>query len=453
MQRAAAPALSTCSCPIDVKCRLIFLVAALSLALALPALRPARAPVYDRAAERLIAGDGLYPADDPAAAFPYPPFLALCTVPFHYLPEYPRRAAWLFVSLLSAGAAFVRLRPSLVPPGRDLPPGPDAAFGAVLLVSGSAFLVAPIASESHDLLILVMIALMLAADRHGAEGRAGGLAGLAAAAAAAPLLFLGVLLWQRRLVAVIAMMTVAVMASLLPDLLFPRADGGWWIGAWRDMVAAWAAPGAGLQDAGAWAVGSAANQSLAGALHRLSTPVPDPAVAAPDVSLWDPGAGIVRAVILAAQAAVVAVLLWATRPLPGLRRLPETERALYRYGTASAVVAAMLLLSPATTRPAYCLLILPLSFALAEWWLRDRDPITAALLALAFLLGLGSAPELIGPALWLELQARGVTAFAGLACLLAAVRVMERRRSAARRGPGSLAAAGTRPRGTPGRLP
>ncbi len=418
-----------------MKPRTLFVLVALVVAGVLPLLRAGSPPVFDLAAERLIEGAEIYRTDDAIPAFSYPPFMALAYLPFHLLPEdHVRRSAWYLVNLLLLGLAIDLLRPSLAPLWRDAPGRSFPVFAGLLAALSFVHLASPIENESHDLIVLALIAGMVMADRQRAEGAAGAMAGLAAAAKATPLLFLPILLWQRRWRAAAAMVAAILAATLLPDLLFPRAEGGLWVEAWYGTFVARTGPGAAADAAGAWASWNALNQSLAGSLHRLLTPVPAPAGDMFDVSLWAPDPAVAKGIILAAQAAVLALLVRAVRLLPGMPRMPAAELGLFRYGTASAVVSAMLLLSPMSSKSHFCVLILPLSWCLADFWFRERDRVVGTLLAAAFLLGLSSARDLLGRPLVNELQARGSTALCALVCLIATARVLHLRRAAARRG-------------------
>jgi hypothetical protein len=293
------------------------------------------------------------------------------------------------------------------------------AWGAGLL--SLRFLISPIEYQSHD--FIVFLGILLAIDRlaENRSGWGGAWVGLAAACKATPLLFLPVFVLQRRGQAVAGFVVALALATLLPDVLCPRDDGGLWGVAWYQTFVSKVGVGAPADAAGAWTSWNLLNQSLSGTLYRLSYPVPASVPEVSSVNLWSPTARTLKLVTLLLQLAVVglvALVAWTgSRP-----SLPPEERRFRRLAEAAVVVCAMLLLSPMSSKQHFCVLVLPISVCLADFLFRRRDPFVAAAL-LTVLIGVIGAKDLVGRPLGNLLLAYGALTFCTAACLLASCRV------------------------------
>ncbi len=386
-------------------------------------------PVYVTGAQRIAAREEIYRSTD-AKPFTYPPFFALPFLPFVPLSADWQRAMFFVVNLASLGAilwliervARPVLRSGRAETGRSL-----AFFWVPTLLISGRHVSAVFENQSHDLLVFLLIMLGVAAVARLREAVGGVCIGLAAACKATPLLFLPVLAAQRRVRATLAMSFAAVGATLLPDVLFPRTDGRLWVVAWADRFLGAVTPGAPAEGA-AWLAHSVLNQNLAGAIFRLSTPVPAGTTSpfAVEVAVWNPGPGVVKAITIAAQLLIVALIAWAAWPGRS-RGLSKIELGWRRVGEAGAVVCGMVLLSPMSSKAHFCVLLLPIAFCVAEHFFRRRSLPAIVCLTIALVMGLASMKGLVGGELGNEMLAFGAVAWTAFAVLLASVAVLVRR--------------------------
>lgn len=385
-------------------------------------------PVYTLAAARLVAGEDIYRPTD-AKPFSYPPFFALPSLPLLALPDALRAPAWYFVSLvaLGAGVALVLrcVRPALLAAG--IGGGrPRLLFLSVLAVITAELLTAPIQYASHDALQFLVLMLGVRAWAGGAPVRAGVFFGLGAAAKATPLLFLAVFVWQRAFRAALALAATAALATLAPDVLFPRGDGQLWVVAWYRTFITPLNVGQPADVEGVWRAGNYLNQSLAATIYRLLTPLPRPIENAPDVSLLEARSPTITIVTLLGQLSVLTLLAWATRRRVETGVEPE-ERALRRVAEAGAVCAAMLLLSPLSGRQHFAVLLVPSAVCLV-YVLSRRSPVVGALLGVMLVLGTLADKDFVGRTIGNRLLAYGSLTACALAALLGTAWVLADRR-------------------------
>lgn len=387
--------------------------------------RLAELPVYTTGGARMAAGAEIYRVDD-AKPFTYPPFFAVPFMPLAALSERSQRAVFY---LANVGALLVviallvrRLRPFLPQPGTRAPP--LALFWLLVVLLGGRHVSAVFENQSHDLLVLLPLMAGIAASMRGAEIASGAWIGIAAACKATPLLFLAVFIGQGRFRAALALAAAAVAATMLPDALFPRSDGGSWGFAWARTFLTGLEVGRPAEAEGAWNAWNLLNQNLAGAVYRLSTPIATGEHTF-DVSLWNPGPDAVRVVTIAVQLGILALLAFAARP--GLSRgLSVRDLQFRRLGEAGAVVCGMVLLSPMSSKSHFCVLIVPAAFCLVEVLYRRRRPWVIAWLVAAFVLGALTTRGLVGRTLGRELLARGSVAWSTLCLLIATVSILMR---------------------------
>lgn len=359
-------------------------------------------PVYTTGAERMLSGEEIYrPSDE--KPFTYPPFFAVPFLPLVGVPAEPPRPAWFFVAwyLANVGAlawivAIVRRRLVGPAPGERAPP--EAWFWILTGLLAVRHVTAVFENQSHDLLVFLLVALGADAYCGRREARAGIWIGVAAACKATPLLFGWPWVLQRRVLAVGCLAVAFVVATLLPDLLFPRLDGRLWAVAWYETFLRGVAPGA-TAASGAWDAHSFLNQGLSGTLHRLLTPLGE-GVGGPfalDVTLLDAGRGGRTAVTALASLAVlglIGMVAWPSRSVG----LTDGALSRRRFGEAGAVLCGMVLLSPMSSKSHFCVLLWPLAFCV-DHWLRHRSrgarPVGVLLLAI-FLLGTCTIKGLLG---------------------------------------------------------
>jgi hypothetical protein len=389
--------------------------------------RPGELAVSLEAAGRMARGEEIYVPPE-GKAFTYPPLFAVPFVPLGALGEHAARSVWYFVNLLLAGASvslIARQVRSLVAEHRDRAP----AWVLVLLVAalGGRFLVSPIEYQGHDLVVFVLVLLSIATWDSPRRWASGFWGGTAAACKATPLLLLPLFLWERRLAAACSFALAAALGALLPDLIFPRADGGLWIVSWYENFVSKVEPGVAADAQGAWVSWNILNQSLPGTLHRLFTSLPpgSESVERFDVCLVELGPGTLRAVILLLEACVLVVLAVVWRP-GRLRGMPLAERRFSRLGLGAMALCAMLLLSPMSSKAHFCVLLAPVAVLSAAYLHIERDAFTLAAIASLFVLGPLSAKDIIGRPVANTILAYGGLTLATLICFAATARVVVR---------------------------
>jgi hypothetical protein len=386
-------------------------------------------PVYLLGAERMVAGEEIYRLDEPKP-FTYPPFFALAFVPMSALPDALQRPFWYVVQLLLLGAS---LRIAALFLSNH---SPDFAaldrrrriwcWVLVFLIS-ARFVMAVFSNQSHDLIILLLVAASAFDSARGRDLRAGIWAGLAAACKATPLLFLPIFLLQRRWRASAGLTVALLAASLLPDVVLPRAEGGSWALAWKERVVQRVDPSGSADVGSAFSRWNPLNQNLPGTLYRVTTPGEN----APkgfeyvEVAPFAVPKGLQRGLILGLQALVLALLAWACLP----RRFGETNddwRGWRRFGEAGAVACAMLLLSPMSSKSHFCVLLVPALFLAPAVVRPGRDKLTALLVAGDVVLSGLPSRGLVGRWLTNRLLAAGTIAWGTLLLLAATARLLTR---------------------------
>jgi hypothetical protein len=349
--------------------------------------------VYVAAADRLRAGGDVFAW---GTGYVYPPFGALLAVPFAVLPPLPGKLAWAAVN---AVAGFVLLRGAWrLSGGAGLPGDPGTgradhlAFWLAAACAGG-YILDVVGNRQTD---LVIVAVLVAGCELLARGRplaAGLLFGAAAALKCTPLLFAPYLAWKRKWAAAgLVVAAAAVGLNLVPDAVYPPADGKPRLAEWgRRLLAPLAAPDF---DPGMWASGIGFNHSLAGFANRTLTAERvvvgewSAAVTRPD----RPDTATLKLVVHAAQAgllllAVAALWRRSGRPARAAPPLPAVEFGI--------VLTLMLLLSPMSSKPHFCALLLPqLAIARVGWASRDR--LLIALTAAAAAAGMLGNKDVVG---------------------------------------------------------
>lgn len=297
---------------------------------------------YLPAARNLKTGADAYA---PGLGFVYPPGSLLLPLPFS---DWPPLASSLALYAFSVLAAFALGRAAWAASGGDA--GAVRPAERLVLLAGVLgslrFALDALGNQQTDL-IVAALAVSGGACVLRAPGRGGALLGAAAALKATPLLLfvLPVLRWRWR--ALGAGVAVGLALTLAPELVSRPAGGGTWAWRWWESVIR---PGLdGSRPPGAWATAPSLNHSLAGTLYRISNHDPAPL----DRPRERPR--LSAAALRAASRAAVFVL--AGLSLAGLlaaRRGPA-ESAL----ELSLLLAAMPLLSPASSKPHFVVLLLP----------------------------------------------------------------------------------------------
>lgn len=389
--------------------------------------------LYLRAAERMIQGEAVHRVDE--RAFSYPPLFALLFVPMTFLPDALHRPVWAAINVLALVLIFSRLQRRLFPlaqRGASAPEGVCLPWGEatmllfwmLVIALAARHLLAPLENQSHDLLVFLCVVLAVDAWCDGKSLATGVWAGVGAALKATPLLFLPLLLWQRRWKGCAALLATVAALTFLPDLLCPANDGASWTVTWYRVFVAHAAPGESPELQNTWGAWGILNQSLSGTVHRLvTTPPPFIAQYAVNPVVLEPG--LRRLLILLTQLTVVAWLAWVARPALA-RQLPASRQPLQRLGEGAVVVCGMVLLSPTSIKTHFCVLLLPIAFCVADW-LRRRDPLVGIALLLTFVLGTLTVKDLLGVELGNRLLAVGTVTLFTLALFFATGRVLLQR--------------------------
>jgi hypothetical protein len=393
-------------------------------------------PVYTTAALNMLKGGPVYlKGGDPRATtapFTYPPFFAVPFIPLALLPEPMQQPVWLLVSLASL-AVIVRLihrcvRPALVP-AAGVKAVPVWAFWLVSSLLVGRYVLSGFEVQTHDVLVFLLVMLSIDATCRAKEGRAGLFAGVAAACKATPLLFGPVFLWQRRWIAATCVFVAAAGATLLPDVIAPSSDGHPWVVTWYKTFVGAIGPGETARGDGGWPAWSEANQSLGGTMHRLSA-LPLPGEVGFDVRIWQPSDAARKQAILGMRLAVLGIVLLANWPRKFARPLPAAEQAFLRYGQSGTIVCAMLLLSPQSSKAHFGVLLIPVTFCVADFLYRRRDAVAAGLLGLMFFLGTLTVKGVWGRDLGNQFLARGTVTWCTVACLIATTYLVLRRSQA-----------------------
>jgi hypothetical protein len=368
--------------------------------------------VYVTGAERLAAGEKVHrlPSEGKPneRAFTYPVLFALPFVPTLHWNKTVQGLTWYAANLACLAGIFwvlsCRLR-AMLGPSTDRRRW-HLLLGCLALLSARHVL-APLENQSHDLFVFLACALAIEMACRSRDALAGSWAGLGAALKCTPLLFAPVFLWQRRWAALAAILIAAGGLTFLPDLLYPANDGRLWIAQWSDTflrkvqlgASAEAEGGRGGPDAEwyrAWDPWSPWNQSIPGTFHRLFTHVPPEDFRSDkfDIHLVHLDRRVLKLATMAAQLLVAAWLFWICRPR-WIRQASEQERATLLFGQGSAVLLAMVLLSPTSIKTHFAVLLFPMAFCLADWLAR-RDGFVGAVLLVQLLLGTLTAKGLVG---------------------------------------------------------
>lgn len=378
-------------------------------------------PVYVAGAQRMVSGEEVYRPGE-AKAFTYPPFFAMPFVPFTWLPANVKlqRAVWYFanVGMLVWMLALLRrlVSPTLAQSGRR---HAAAWFWAAVAALALRHVLAVMQNQSHDFVLAFGLLLAAAAWGEGRALRAGVWVGLCAACKATPLLFGLPFLVRRSVRALIGIVVGCAVASLLPDLLWPRGDGRLWIVAWYEIMVAGISVGETATREGVWHPGSYLNQSLSGTLYRLTTPL-DPGLRIVDIAPVQLGEGARKALTIAAQLAVVAIIAAAALRRRGLSAV-DPLRAL---GVAGTVACGMVLLSPMSSKSHFCVLLLPAGYCVAYLMGRRRDFIVLLLCAGAFVVGTLSSKGILGRELGEKVTAAGSVTWCAMLLLLASAHAL-----------------------------
>jgi Glycosyltransferase family 87 len=364
--------------------------------------------VYMLAGRQLRMGDvGLYHATKRMQhVFSYPPFMALLATPFSMLPHLAGRAAWLAVNLVSVTLMW---RWSWVLSGG--PPLIGKRFDRreyLILLLGllcaMRFVQDGLDHQQTDLVIGALLlggcmAIAQSKDMLGAT-----IIGIAAAMKCTPLLFVALLIWRKKWLASAWLIIVAIALNLLPNLISTPTGGGLWGSLWfhaliRPMGDANYRPGD-------WYSSVIFNQSISGAAYRFF--VTKWSIADKALQVADRPNGMnpqsLKLITYAAEATLMLLAFAAfTRtkrnkksilhPPSSILELPPTIAI-----QSSIILLLMLLLSPMSSKPHFCTMLLP-GFCLARIAITGRDHVQLLMVIAAIVVGNVVIPNFFGSAI------------------------------------------------------
>jgi hypothetical protein len=381
--------------------------------------QPGDTAVYRLAAERYVRGDPIYSQQD-SAAFTYPPLFVLAYVPFYYLPTPWDRWLWTSLNLLLLWYVLTCVIHIVWKHVADklatLPL--KVLWVAFILVASFRLAISPITYQSHEYIVLALITLGIRVAPQG-TWKSGIAWGCAAACKATPLLFLVLLLWQRRWAASCVMLLTLAIATFLPDVIVPDRLPGPRLWQWYQTFV----KHVGVADApdvpGAWRSWNVLNQSISGTIYRLTTPVTSPDAWQWNVCLWPLEPHVRKWVDGCAKALVLTVLLWGTWIPSSIGRVAPA--VWLSWG--STTLCAMLLLSPMSSRQHFCALVPAIVTVGTDvlCYLRERKLCTVDTIAIACVLLVGTlaGKDVIGADLHRQLAAYGSYTWCAMVLLIA----------------------------------
>jgi hypothetical protein len=346
--------------------------------------------VYVRAANHLRAGESMYQPDE---GYVYPPFMAVLALPCTFLPAVLGRLAFYGVSV--GCAVFLCWCAWRLAGGGPLPSFQpyhirEHWIWILGLVCGFRYVIDGISHQQTDLLIGASVLGGCAALFHSRPLLAATCFGLAAAAKCTPALWCGYLLLRGQWRAAAWLVAVAVGVNLLPNLVFTPDSGTLWIVQWcRDYLVPMTR---GTYFPGVWYSDPVYNQSLAGAAHRWFTT--GWAITGEGFALLHRESSIAAPVVKALVYGVESALLVGATLMLGFRPKDQdrSERQVWEF---SVILLFMLLISPMSSKPHFCTLLLP-GFCAARRTLTERDQLLGVMLLLAIVAGFSGIKGLLG---------------------------------------------------------
>ena len=299
-----------------------------------------------RAADRLQARQIIHRLDEPNT-YAYPPAMAMLAVPLAQLPFRWSLAVWYGVNVVSMTAAVLCAWSLIAGPSLNNLSRPWSHVFWLGLFLASRFLVAPLENQQFDVVITACLFAGCLALGRGRNTAAAIWLGAATAMKCTPLLFAPYLIWRRKFAAAALLVLLAVLFNRLPDFLWPRADGGSYLGDWVGtflVKVGRAAPGV-------WESDLILNQSLSGLINRLvQSGIPLAASQIPSAltPLSASTTLAIRLLTYGLSLSMLAITAWRFR-----------QSNIQTAVEASALVCLMLLLSPMSSKAHYVVLVLP----------------------------------------------------------------------------------------------
>jgi hypothetical protein len=338
--------------------------------------------VYLSAAHRLQAGEDLF-----QVGYLYPPASAWLALPFASLPAIPGKLAWYGINVLAL-AIVLRGVWRLTGGGRlegvAAIPASERLIVILGLLASVYFVFDALSNQQTDLVLAALIiggCLLLV---NGRQLAAGLLIGVAAGMKCTPLLWAPYLAWRGHWRAATMAVVVAVGINLLPDVTDPP-PGEPRLKQWASrflapMTAAGHTPGT-------WGSAINFNHSVAGVMNRWLTfeRIPDGDDLRPVERSDRASAGVVKIVVASTDLLLIVMavaLTWRQRSAA-----PDAREF-------SMVLLLMLLLSPMSSKPHFCTLLLP-AFYMARVAVQRRELLPCVLLGISIVAGLASNKDLV----------------------------------------------------------
>ena len=326
--------------------------------------------VYQRAAQRMLAGEAIYRLEDPHR-YLYAPVVTFLFLPLGVMPRLAGKTFWIVANLALLVAIFRSTARLLFPDGRA-PPG----FYALVLLLSFRFIDNNL---GHGQLNILLLWLILRAYVDASRGRYAP-AGIALAGAIAAKIVPGVLLMQillRRQWRFAAWTAIGIAVLMAVPVL-------WWGSAYPQVLRDWAAVV--IDQAGHYEMGNKINQSITAFVYRLCRPYPG---GTPVVELSDPAVAAIATFLHAAF--LIPLALLSLRLAAAGHRQPAgpngDELSLYLlYSTIAA---------PYSWKYYFVNLIFPLGAAVARLSTAEQRDFGRGLVAV-FLLNLLPGLELLG---------------------------------------------------------
>jgi hypothetical protein len=339
--------------------------------------------VYVPAARHLLAGDSIF-----QDGFVYPPINSLLALPAVHLPPIVGKVGWYFVSAVGL-LWLVHAAWRLSRTGRDADPLRDHLVVWVGLLCGLPFAFDCLSNRQSDLLVAGLMMTGCLAFCSGRSIISAVWFGLAAGLKCTPLLWAPYLALRRRFTAAAVVVAVAVGINVVPDAIFPPAQGSRLVH-WARLYLAPVATGE--REVGVWASAAINNHSLASVTLRWLSLERDTVDGHP-AARYRPSAVSARTLRLVTYGADAALILAAAAVM--LRRRGEAAES-FEF---SLVVLLMLLLSPQSSKPHFCTLVLP-AFCLSRFVVSRRHLPLGCLVALAAIGALVSNKDLWGTTIY-----------------------------------------------------
>ena len=392
--------------------------------------------VYVMGGERMAEGAEIYRRGSDAKPFTYPPFAAVPFVAFAKLPASCYPAAWFVINflILVGMVRWLHRYASGEETGRS--PPRLWLFWLLTSVFGGRHVVSVFTNQSHDLTIAGLVALTAVSwcrPSRIAGMWAGVWAGLGAATKATPLIFVGLFGLRMHWLGLLAVLLTAVLATLLPDYLFPRVDGASWWRAWYDVNLSGLQLGGTAEAAGAWNSHSVLNQGLSGVMRRLCTPVevPDASFVVGEqghVLLLSLPPGMAKAATLLMSGLVLLMLvgcvLFAQRAVRAAGAQMAAVQRTVGLGEVAAFACGMVLLSPQSSKSHFCIWLFPVAFVVNYVTRTRRDGLAVLLFLIALVLGMLSK-GMLGSAAANVVLAYGSVMWSTFFLLLATLRCLQ----------------------------